>query len=413
MENLTQTTKTPAQSSVRKFGEPKPAPGETHFIDQSSDQKYYRELNPKLLQKIPPPRINPPIMNLQDVIGVQSVQKIQKSGQIVFHSVGDTGATIPATPQRENAVTGKMVADFDEESPADAPSFLFHLGDVVYNFGEDDYYYDQFYDPFRNYDAPIFAIPGNHDGVVYNGDPELTLAAFNQHFCSPIPIHAPQAGGLVRTTMTQPGVYFTLSSPFATIIGLYSNVLEDPGIISSEKGKNPQVDDLQLAFLKTELKRLYDAKYAGAVILAVHHPPYTVDTTHGGSPGMMSDIEQAIASSNNFWPHAVLSGHVHNYERYTRVVGNREIPFVISGSGGHDVTKMKTASNHRAIRAPKAASDVTLERYFADYGYLRLIATKELLTIEFHDASSGLDSKSPADVCTVDLRARKLTTAHA
>jgi Calcineurin-like phosphoesterase len=212
----------------RMFGEPKPTPGESQFADQNSDEKYYRLLNAKLLQKIPAPAKDPPRMNLQDVIGANAVQKIQKYGRIVFHSVGDTGATIPATPLRENAVTNKMAADFDEENQADVPSFLYHLGDVVYNFGEDEYYYDQFYDPFRNYNAPIFAIPGNHDGVVYNTDQAPTLAAFLQHFCSPYPIHAPQAGGLVRTTMTQPGVYFTLEAPFVTIIALYKGRRE-PG----------------------------------------------------------------------------------------------------------------------------------------------------------------------------------------
>ena len=45
------------------------------------------------------------------------------------------------------------------------PSFFYHLGDVVYNFGEAAYYYDQFYEPYRNYPAPILGIPGNHDGV--------------------------------------------------------------------------------------------------------------------------------------------------------------------------------------------------------------------------------------------------------
>ena len=51
--------------------------------------------------------------------------------------------------------------------PEAGPSFFFHLGDVVYNFGEAQYYYDQFYEPFRAYDRPIFAIPGNHDGMVF------------------------------------------------------------------------------------------------------------------------------------------------------------------------------------------------------------------------------------------------------
>ncbi len=42
------------------------------------------------------------------------------------------------------------------------PAFCFHLGDVIYNFGvEAEYYYDQFYEPFRAYDRPrCFVIPG-------------------------------------------------------------------------------------------------------------------------------------------------------------------------------------------------------------------------------------------------------------
>ncbi len=51
------------------------------------------------------------------------------------------------------------------------PAFLFHLGDVVYDFGEAQYYYDQFYEPYRNYPAPIFAIPGNHDGFIVPNTP--------------------------------------------------------------------------------------------------------------------------------------------------------------------------------------------------------------------------------------------------
>ena len=31
--------------------------------------------------------------------------------------------------------------------------------------------------------------------------------------------------------MTQPGVYFTLDAPFVSIIGLYTNVLEGPGVL--------------------------------------------------------------------------------------------------------------------------------------------------------------------------------------
>ena len=31
----------------------------------------------------------------------------------------------------------------------------------------------------------------------------------------------------MRSAMTQPGVYFTLDAPMVSIIGLYSNVLEE------------------------------------------------------------------------------------------------------------------------------------------------------------------------------------------
>jgi hypothetical protein len=33
--------------------------------------------------------------------------------------------------------------------------------------------------------------------------------------------------------MTQPGVYFALDVPFVRVLGLFSNALADPGVISS------------------------------------------------------------------------------------------------------------------------------------------------------------------------------------
>jgi hypothetical protein len=185
--------------------------------------------------------------------GAAKMQAIQKAGQIVFHSVGDTGSVIgPAT---QSLVADKMATDFSEANPADVPSFLFHLGDVVYFFGESTYYYDQFYEPYRSYPAPIIAIPGNHDGVVYSGDPEATLDAFLRNFCAASADQSPDSGGLLRTTMIQPGVYFTLEMPFVRIFGLYSNVLEDPGVISGENGSNTVLDDRQVSFLTTALAR--------------------------------------------------------------------------------------------------------------------------------------------------------------
>ena len=93
--------------------------------------------------------------------------------------------------------------------PADVATsgaaFFFHLGDVIYEFGEAQYYYDQFYEPFRNYDRPIFAIPGNHDGVVYGlttTAPAIpSLAAFLANFCTRSSNSADSAGVNVRDTV--------------------------------------------------------------------------------------------------------------------------------------------------------------------------------------------------------------------
>jgi hypothetical protein len=394
------------------FGEPKHIPGEVNFKDPNSDEFRYKQPGFRtLIQRVPDPRVTPPQMSLEDILGGELVQEIENAGRIVFHSVGDTGAKFStAGLENEAAVTDKMVGDFNELDPADSPSFLLHLGDVIYNFGENEYYYDQFYEPFRNYNAPIFAIPGNHDGLPYKDDPETSLAAFRKHFCDNNTRRAPEAGGLARTTMTQPGVYFTLTAPLVTIIGLYSNTLEDPGVISSEGGKY-NIDEKQKDFLKSELKRLSDQNFKGAVILAVHHPPYTSGLIHSGSSGMLKDIDDAIKYAGNFSPHAILSGHAHNYQRYTRAIGQQQIPFIVAGSGGHNALPIRQGRGNAPIRTPNTKNDVTFERYFADYGYLRIVVTPKLLSIEFHDVSSGPGSKSPMDVCTVDLQSRKLTAS--
>ena len=264
------------------FAQPHPSPDPTSFRHPVTDQK---DQEIAQLEPVPQPvgGAVEPILTLAQVYGSAGsarTQAIEQAGQIVFHSVGDTGSV--KGPDTQSLVADKMVTDFDETNSANVPSFLFHLGDVVYYFGEGTYYYDQFYEPFRNYPAPIVAIPGNHDGVVYPSDPAPTLAAFLRNFCTASPSQSPDSGGLSRTTMTEPGVYFTFDAPFVRILGLYSNVMEDPGVISSQGATN-SLDDRQIAFLTAALQRVKSEKYAGAVIIAVHHPPFTGGTIHWGA----------------------------------------------------------------------------------------------------------------------------------
>ena len=387
------------------FGQPTPSPDPTGFKNPVTDQK---DIGLNVVEPVPLPVGNAvePVLTLAQVYGSSGATKtaaIQKSGQIVFHSVGDTGNA--KGPSSQSLVADKMVTDFTEANPADVPSFLFHLGDLVYYFGESTYYYDQFFEPYRLYPAPILAIPGNHDGVVYSADPEPTLAGFLRNFCSPTFTQSPDSGGLLRTTMIQPGVYFTLEAPFVRILGLYSNVLEDPGVISDQGGIYKALDSRQVAFLTTALKRIKTEKFSGAVIIATHHPPFTGGSVHGGSPLMLADIDSACKTAG-VWPHAVFSGHAHNYQRFTRTINNLQIPFLVAGCGGHSPLSAMRAT----FRTPfKIDNTLTLENYdTTDYGYLRVVVNAQTLRIEHHPQSGGGTTKTPIDIVSVNLATRQL-----
>jgi hypothetical protein len=422
------------------FAEPQLMPDPSQFkTAHASDSVSYANLDKltKLHEFNPLPfravqGVAEPVMTLAAAYGSNGANveaAIEKAGQIVFHSAGDTGATTAQQAfQDEYDVVDKMIADFDEKDPAAVPQFFYHLGDVVYSFGEHVYYYDQFYDAFRNYPAPIFAIPGNHDGVVTPvapapgsagnptpGDPSLSLSAFYANFCTAGFQHSSDAVGISRTTMIQPGVYFTLEAPLVRILGIYSNMLENPGVISSTanpktgKVNFPDISDVQLSYLEAALTRVKKEKFDGAVILAVHHPPYTFGK-HVTSMVMLKEID-AICSDVGVWPHAVLSGHAHNYQRFTRTIGKRQIPYVVCGNGGHPPlqkitvdTTLRTPIAMPGFAQPERKDSVTLDNYdFKSFGYLRIVVDTEQLRIEFHPEGDGVTTKTPDDFVTVAL----------
>jgi hypothetical protein len=311
-------------------------------------------------------------------------------------------------------------------------AFLYHLGDVVYNFGESRYYFDQFYEPFRAYPAPILAIPGNHDSFIVPGTKTGSepLTIFQRNFCATSPVITPEAGSLHRTAMTQPGVYFALDAPFVRIIGLFSNALEDPRVISNESKNWPGLNKAQLPFLTAQLKLIKQQNYQGAVLLAVHHPPFSYAPQkgaggaggyHGCSTVMLREID-TICQQEGVYPHAVLSAHAHNYQRYTRIVqfaGKEfDVPFIVCGDGGHNVNPLVQAKKGQPAVEPEIGSSVNwldpkpvlkskqliLEKYDqTNYGYLRIHVDKAQLRIGFHQVSGTSLAQSRYDMVTVNL----------
>ena len=115
---------------------------------------------------------------LAAILGIDQVFAIQAAGQIVFHTVGDTGGVYGTDV--EEAIAEAMEAQFTTDSADSVPSFYYNLGDVIYNNGENSFYNWQFYEPYKYYPAVIFAIPGNHDGDTRS--PEPSLYGFFQNF---------------------------------------------------------------------------------------------------------------------------------------------------------------------------------------------------------------------------------------
>src|ERR1700733_11392251 len=215
------------------FAQREPTPDPTLFrVRHASDAPAYRRIDELNREHriaplpFPAPRGLPePLLTPTEILGGDAPRTtaISAGGQLVFHATGDCGST--RGPATQNQVADKMVGDFTESAAREVPQFALLLGDIVYSFDEAQYFYDQFYEPYRNYPAPILAVAGNHDGMV-----------------SPL-AHAASLAAFVR------------------IITLYSNTLEDPGVIA-----NATIGSSQLAFLRAALTRVRSEDYDGALL---------------------------------------------------------------------------------------------------------------------------------------------------
>ena len=285
---------------------------------------------------------------------------------------------------------------------AASPQFFYHLGDVVYFDGEAEQYFPQFYEPYGDYHAPIFAIPGNHDGdltadMAARNVP--SLAAFVDNFCSRIPHHTADARDVARDAMTQPNVYFTLEAPLVTIIGLYTNVPEGGSL-----------DPSQVAWLEAELA---DAPQGRPLLVAMHHPIYSVDGHHSGSAYMQRILAEAVAQSGRK-PDAVFAAHVHNYQRFTHTWDGWQVPFIVAGTGGYHNLHTVLPGVQRGPQGP--ASDRLSLETFSDqlFGYLRIEVTATALKGEYYTVPGFADPAQAQgtlfDSFTLDITAHKVTT---
>ena len=358
-----------------------PINGHTHMTDWSKQQ-----LGPI------PAAVRGGNMDLAEVIGAEGVKEIEDLGEIRFHALGDSGVGAAHEAQQ---IADEMATDFRPGAGGMNPAFLFHLGDVIYGNDKGNHYGERFYVPYKHYPGKIIGIPGNHDGEVKSPVDSPSLKDFRANFCANTAAVPSQASGsgIFRETMTQPGVYWFLNAPFVQIIGLYSNLLENPGYL--EGINNGRSDTSQLDWLGRTLSSIGKAKERKALVIATHHPPYS-QSGHSGSTEMNQSIADACTNAGVF-PDLFLSAHAHNYQRYTRRMGGKQIPYIVVGTGGMPPQPVAAATGQPA----DASHEVTYDAAISSLGYLFVTVSAKKVTVQFWQL--GSQHTQPFDPLTIDL----------
>lgn len=371
-------------SKKRNFAKPKIEPGNA-VANKPAHEIFY---------DLPPNRPADLVMPLSHVLP-QIAAPAARNKMLVFHAVGDTGG-VHGT-ETEDAVAAAMAQQIEAEGIA--PSFLYHLGDVIYFNGQSDLYPAQFYEPYQNYDAPILAIPGNHDGNprVQRGDPSdndpYSLYGFMENFCDPT--GTPKFKH--RDPMDQPYCYWRLAAPYVQIVGLYSNV---DGNLDKD-GESEQYD-----WFVEQLKAVPRDKW---LIVAAHHPCYSLDSAHGGYPDMLDKLDGAFADSRRV-PDAVLSGHVHNLQMFSRRMKSKSVPYIICGNGGYANNLKSLHKMQKAVAGAKLPfrtvndKNVSLATFDDSHaGFLRISAGESELRFDYFAVpfDGEADTKNPWETLSV------------
>nr|WBO82153.1 metallophosphoesterase [Streptomyces sp. SBE_14.2] len=303
-----------------------------------------------------------------------------------FLVIGDTGEG--GEPQYA-VVPGLLKA-------GEGTSFAVLASDVIYPVGSADDYADKFFRPYRDYRAPIYAIPGNHDWYE-------DLGAFMRVFCDAPPLEPePRPRPLTRAWLrsllwhrprrtdgqhldeartlrsasaqqtVQPGPYWAIDAGPVRLIGIDTGLL---GTLDAEQG----------AWLR-EVSRDPRPK-----ILITGSPLY-VDGEHHPCPieggGTVDDIVRDPAHRYV----AAIGGDIHNYQRYPVRVGDRTIQYVVSGGGGafmhatHTIPRVDVAGVTEAdFRCYPLRGD-SLAFYSALYG--RRLRLRRFFTVSEAEAAA-------------------------
>jgi hypothetical protein len=93
---------------------------------------------------------------------------------------------------------------------------------------------------------------------------------------------------------------------------------------------------------------------------------------------MLKDLDDCCTEAG-IWPHAVLSAHSHNYQRYARTISNnRMIPYFVVGTGG-----IGTQNIPAPIGAKSPDGSVRYANAVQSHGFLTTSVSRDRLALTF------------------------------
>jgi hypothetical protein len=305
---------------------------------------------------------------------------IVDSSPVTFLVIGDHGGIKDPNPQ--NAVSNAMEARTGNDPK---PAFVYTVGDVVYFNGDATEYTPQFYEAYGHLTLPIVGIPGNHDGDTTDDASRRPLDTFMANFCAPT-AQLPQGNEEYnRDVETQPYCDWTLNLQSVTIVGVYTNV-----------PAGGHLEQSQIDWLAGELQAASADK---PLIVTCHHPPYSIDAMHGGAQVIGAALDGAFSTAGRI-PDLVLSGHVHDYQRFTRTMdGGKTLPYIVIGNSGyHNLHRLA----QDAQPGQPVVEGVTFE--FGDdqgWGYLELTVDGKTIAGAYNAVTKTGEVTAKADTFTI------------
>jgi 3',5'-cyclic AMP phosphodiesterase CpdA len=232
------------------------------------------------------------------------------------------------------------------------PDFMIINGDVAYPAGrisardEDDDYVCGFFHPYRDFNCPIWAVPGNHE---YYG--EGRGREFYNIFCSQVYASRWESYGL--RLVQQPSMFWELKEPDRqndlVVIGIDSGQAANLDGTTKKwwevwKQSHPG-DPTQLDWLSDRLRK---AQRDGHSVIIMFHIPGLVREEHDNKTHLKT-LHQIIGSYSCV--KLVVCGHEHNYQHYSPAtferylqekhqasISNPDLQYIVSGGGGAYLT---------------------------------------------------------------------------